>query len=279
MIFNGYNSKAQVIRALRAKGFTFSTALGATESNPKLVKGEKLGVLSKPHNLAPGKESGKYNMCASASPGCLLACLNTAGNPIFLRGKLAARIQRTHAFMTMRKAYIALIAFELEALESKAHKLGMVPAWRPNTTSDYPFQSVPLTVNGKPHNSLIHYFSGIEAYDYTKVTKKSLQWAKGLLPANYHITFSKSEINDSCVDKVLRAGGNVAVVFEKTLPGYYKGVPVINGDESDVRFMDPKGGVIVGLKAKGLGKVDSSGFVVRERAYKGSAARIVLEAV
>ena len=270
MIFNGYNSKAQVIRALRAKGFTFSTALGATESNPKLVKGEKLGVLSKPHNLAPGKESGKYNMCSSASPGCLLACLNTAGNPIFLRGKLAARIQRTHAFMTMRKAYIALIAFELEALESKAHRLGMVPAWRPNTTSDYPFQSVPLTVNGKPHNSLIHYFSGIEAYDYTKVTKKSLQWAKGLLPANYHITFSKSEINDSCVDKVLRAGGNVAVVFEKTLPGYYKGVPVINGDESDVRFMDPKGGVIVGLKAKGLGKVDSSGFVVREGAYKGA---------
>ena len=78
-----------------------------------------------------------------------------------------------------------------------------------------------------------------------------------------NITFSKSEINDSCVDKVLRAGGNVAVVFEKVLPGYYKGVPVINGDESDVRFMDSKG-VIVGLKAKGLGKVDSSGFVVRE---------------
>tara|TARA_R110000823_G_scaffold224795_1_gene352681 strand:- start:177 stop:1019 length:843 start_codon:yes stop_codon:yes gene_type:complete len=277
-IFNGYTSRAQVIRALRAKGFTFSTALGATESNPKLVKGEKLGVLSKPHNLAPGRESGKWNLCASASPGCLIACLNTAGNPVYLRAKLSARIQRTHAFMTMRKAYIALIAFELEALESKALKLGMVPAWRPNTTSDYPFQSVPLTVNGKPHNSLIHYFSGIEAYDYTKISKKALQWAKGLLPSNYHITFSKSEINDSCVDKVLRAGGNVAVVFEKVLPGYYKGVTVINGDESDVRFMDSKG-VIVGLKAKGLGKVDSSGFVVRERAYKGSAARIVLEAV
>ena len=276
--FNGYTSRAQVIRALRAKGFTFSTALGATESNPKLVKGEKLGVLSKPHRFAPGRESGKWNLCASASPGCLIACLNTAGNPIYLRAKLSARIQRTHAFMTMRKAYIALIAFELEALESKALKLGMIPAWRPNTTSDYPFQSVPLTVNGKPHNSLIHYFSGIEAYDYTKIVKKSLQWAKGLLPSNYHITFSKSEINDSCVDKVLRAGGNVAVVFEKTLPGYYRGVPVINGDESDVRFMDSKG-VIVGLKAKGLGKVDSSGFVVRAKSYNGSTARIVLESV
>ena len=262
--YNGYRSRAQVIRDLRAKGFTFSTALGATESNPKLAKGAKLGVLSKPHNLAPGKESGKYNLCASASPGCLIACLNTAGNPIYLRAKLSARIQRTHAFMTMRKAYIALIAFELESLERKAKALNMIPAWRPNTTSDYPFQSVALTVNGKPHKSLIHYFEGIEAYDYTKVTKKALQWVKGLLPSNYHITFSKSEVNDSCVDRVLAAGGNVAVVFEKALPATYKGVTVIDGDESDVRFMD-KPGVIVGLKAKGEAKADASGFVVRER--------------
>ena len=111
--YNGYTSRAQVIRDLRAKGFTFSTALGATESNPKLAKGAKLGVLSKPHNLAPGKESGKWNLCSSASPGCLIACLNTAGNPIYLRAKLSARIQRTHAFMTMRKAYIALMAWKL----------------------------------------------------------------------------------------------------------------------------------------------------------------------
>ena len=262
--FNGYTSRAQVIRALRAKGFTFSTALGATDSNPKLAKGNKLGVLSKPHNLAPGKESGKWNLCSSASPGCLIACLNTAGNPVYLKAKLSARIQRTHAFMTMRKAYVALMAFELESLELKAKKLNMTPAWRPNTTSDYPFQCVPLTVNGNAHNSLIHYFSGIEAYDYTKVTKKALQWANGLLPSNYHITFSKSEVNDSCVDKVLRAGGNVAVVFEKVLPATYKGVAVVNGDESDARFMDLPG-LVVGLKAKGLGKVDSSGFVVREK--------------
>jgi hypothetical protein len=56
----------------------------------------------------------------------------------------------------------------------------------------------------------------------------------------------------------------VAVVFEKVLPATYKGVTVINGDESDVRFMD-KPGVVVGLKAKGEAKSDSSGFVVRER--------------
>jgi hypothetical protein len=87
------------------------------------------------------------------------------------------------------------------------------------------------------------------------------------VPENYHITFSKSESNDVDVLKVLAAGGNVAAVFEKTLPATWQGVPVINGDESDVRFMDAKG-VIVGLKAKGEGKRDESGFVIRQSNVK-----------
>lgn len=261
-IYNGYKSKAAVIRDLRAAGFTFSTALGATESNPKLAKGEKLGVLSKPHNLSPASESG-WNMCAQASLGCIAACLHTAGNPVYLEGKINARLQRTRAFMTMRKTYVALIAFELESLELKAKRLNMIPAWRPNTTSDYPFHTVALTVNGKPMKSLIHAFPDIETYDYTKITKKALQWAAGLLPKNYHITFSKSESNDSDVAKVIKAGGNVAVVFDtKALPDTWQNVPVVNGDESDVRFLD-QSGVIVGLKAKGEAKTDESGFVVK----------------
>jgi hypothetical protein len=37
---------------------------------------------------------------------------------------------------------------------------------------------------------------------------------------------------------------------------------VIDGDLSDLRFLDPSGGVIVGLKAKGKAKKDLSGFVL-----------------
>lgn len=261
--YNGYKTKAAALRDLREAGFTFSTALGATESNPKLAKGEKLGVLSKPHNLSPASESG-WNMCAQASLGCIAACLHTAGNPIYLPAKIQARLQRTRAFMTMRKAYIALMAFELQALETKAKRLNMAAAWRPNTTSDYPFHSVALEVDGVKVKSLINAFPNIEAYDYTKITKKALQWAAGLLPSNYHITFSKSESNDSDVAKVLEAGGNVAVVFEKGLPDSYLGKAVVDGDVSDVRFLDSKG-VVVGLKAKGQAKSDESGFVVRQK--------------
>ncbi len=262
--YNGYKTKAAALRDLRAAGFTFSTALGATESNPKLAKGEKLGVLSKPHNLSPASESG-WNMCAQASLGCIAACLHTAGNPVYLDAKIKARLQRTRAFMTMRKAYVALMAFELQALETKAKRLNMVAAWRPNTTSDYPFHSVALEVDGVKVKSLIHAFPTIEAYDYTKITKKALQWANGLLPSNYHITFSKSESNDSDVAKVLKAGGNVAVVFSsKQLPDSYLGKAVVDGDYSDARFLDSKG-VVVGLKAKGKAKADESGFVVRQK--------------
>jgi hypothetical protein len=60
--------------------------------------------------------------------------------------------------------------------------------------------------------------------------------------------------------KLLRK--NSAVVFAGELPARYKGIKVINGDESDLRFLDPKG-VIVGLHAKGAAKKDFTGFVVR----------------
>jgi hypothetical protein len=58
----------------------------------------------------------------------------------------------------------------------------------------------------------------------------------------------------------LKAGGNVAAVF-KTIPKTWKGFPVVDGDETDLRFLDGKN-VIVGLKAKGKAKKDTSGFVV-----------------
>jgi len=44
------------------------------------------------------------------------------------------------------------------------------------------------------------------------------------------------------------------------VPVTYK---VIDGDQDDLRFLDPDG-VIVGLKAKGQARKDTSGFVLQE---------------
>jgi hypothetical protein len=43
------------------------------------------------------------------------------------------------------------------------------------------------------------------------------------------------------------------VVFRDKLPKTYAGHTVFNGDDTDLRFLDPKG-VVVGLKAKGEAK-------------------------
>ena len=90
---------------------------------------------------------------------------------------------------------------------------------------------------------------------------RMIQFLNGELPANYHLTFSRKENNQAKVELVVAMGGNVAVVFDK-LPQSYLGKQVVDGDATDLRFLDPKG-VIVGLKAKGRGKKDTSGFVVK----------------
>ena len=45
------------------------------------------------------------------------------------------------------------------------------------------------------------------------------------------------------------------------LPDTWKGYEVVNGDETDLRFLD-KRGVVVGLIEKGKAKKDESGFVL-----------------
>ena len=66
--------------------------------------------------------------------------------------------------------------------------------------------------------------------------------------------------------QVLGRGHNVAIVFAGDMPKAWNGYRVINGDEHDLRHLDPKG-VVVGLTPKGnKAKRDTSGFVVRQAA-------------
>ena len=45
-----------------------------------------------------------------------------------------------------------------------------------------------------------------------------------------------------------------------TIPISFRGLPTVDGDKNDLRFLDPKG-VAVALYAKGKAKHDTSGFV------------------
>jgi hypothetical protein len=277
MIINGFASKAAALRHLKAAGYPIHTILATPESNPKVAKNGKMDVLTAPMHLAPYNLSG-FQVCAQASAGCAAACLHTAGNPVHMAQKDASRKAKTVAYFKERDAFMAVLFFEIAAHARKAKALGMECGVRLNATSDLPWECRKLNVNGTDV-FLMDYFPEVQFYDYTKITKRAIAFAKGGMPRNYHLTFSKNEDNDLDCIKVLEAGVNVAVVCSlpvyKTakatgsLPYPYDTPDAIDGDAHDYRPFDGdrrgniRGGLIVALKAKGDAKRDTSGFVLR----------------
>jgi hypothetical protein len=220
-------------------------------ANPKIQKGTKLGYLSFILHLAPADLSGKET-CPKRTAGCTAACLNTAGRGgMFKRGENTnmiqqARIRKTRMFFEARDEFMAQLEKDIKLGIKQATKLGLTPVFRLNGTSDLSWEKY----------GIIEKFPEVQFYDYTKVLGRKVAHLK-----NYHLTFSAADGNDADVAKAVAQGMNVAAVFDK-LPEEYMGRPVINADETDLRFLDPKG-VIAGLKAKGRAKKDTSGFVRR----------------
>ena len=219
--------------------------------NYKTSKGEKLGYLTGVLYLAPAKISG-FEVCPKRSAGCTEACLYTAGMGAFSTVQ-QARIAKTKAFFEQREVFMTQLRKDIKALIRKAKKTNMIPAVRLNGTSD-----IEWTRTG-----IMNEFPDLQWYDYTKVFNRLTKD----IPANYHITFSKNESNEAECVSALKLGVNVAVVFDTKkgveLPTSWNGYPVFNGDDTDVRFLDPRGGYVIGLRAKGRARKDVSGFVVK----------------
>lgn len=172
-----------------------------------------------------------------------------------------SRIAKTNRFFENRKAFIAELVRDIEALLRKAARERMIPVVRLNGTSDMPWEKFACVRNGVKYDSIMEAFPEINWYDYTKILNRH----KALSLPNYHLTFSLSEDNDKDAVKALAQGYNVAVVMDvkrnEPKPATWGGYPVIDGDETDLRFLDPKGGYIVALFPKGKARKDEMGFV------------------
>ncbi len=227
-------------------------------ANPKIQKGTKLGYLSFILHLAPADVSGK-EVCPKRTAGCTAACLNTAGRGgMFRKGETTnviqeARKRKTRLFFADRDTFMEQLEQDINLGIRQAARLGLTPVFRLNGTSDLSWEK--YTCKGSDRN-LFEMFPNVQFYDYTKVLGRKVSQYK-----NYHLTFSAADGNDADVAGAIAAGMNVAMVFD-ALPAEYMGKTVINADEHDLRFLDPKG-VIAGLKAKGRAKKDTSGFVRR----------------
>jgi hypothetical protein len=163
-----------------------------------------------------------------------------------------ARIRKTNLFYADRAAFMSQLVKDIELAIKQAAKAGLTPVFRLNGTSDLSWEK--YSVDG--FDNIFARFPQVQFYDYTKILGRKV---KGI--ENYFLIFSKADGNDADVALAMAAGMNVAAVFDR-VPDTYNGVNVIDADEHDLRFLDPKG-VVAGLKAKGRAKKDYSGFVIR----------------
>jgi len=222
-------------------------------ANPKIQKGTKMGYLSFILHLAPSTLSGK-NTCPKATKGCIAACLNTAGRGgMFRKGENTnmiqkARIRKTVEFFANRDQFMKDLYQDIRKAIKFAERKGLTPVFRLNGTSDLSWEKYTV---GNTDMNLFQLFPTVQFYDYTKVLgRKVAQYP------NYHLTFSRAENNDVDVGMALAEGMNVTAVYDEIPEGMF------SADETDLRFLDPRVGVI-GLKAKGPAKKDYSGFVIR----------------
>ena len=202
--------------------------------------------------MAPADTVAGFNLCPFASDGCKKVCIYGTGRGRFSNVQ-ESRINKSKFWAFDRPAFYAQLNSEILKIQHQAAKKGATVALRLNGTSDI------------DHIDLIKRYTGTNVldlsnlifYDYTK----NPNIVKKYLGSSYKITFSRSENNETKVLDVLAIGGNVAVVFRNELPATWHGYQVMNGDETDLRYFDPVN-VVVGLKAKGDAKKDTSNFVI-----------------
>ena len=219
-------------------------------SNAKTIKGESLGYLTLIRYLAPSDVSG-VDVCPKAG-ACKSTCLYTAGRGRF--GSVQeARVKKTLAARLDRRTHLAQAFAEVEQAMVLAKSRGFKLAVRMNGTSDLPADARLLKMA---------FPKGVRVYDYTKIERAA--WAND--GVHRTLSYDPETVNETTCRKALAAGVNIAVVFavkrNDALPSHHFGARVIDGDLHDLRFLDPRG-VVVGLRAKGEAKADTSGFVVR----------------
>lgn len=246
----------------------------------KAVKAQSFGYLNGIHYMAPHRAAGVGDLCGNASPGCIALCLGLySGQASMVKDDSdmegnsvrASRVIKARRFMKERAAYMYDLIRASQLLVARAQRIGFKPCIRLNGATDIAFEGIRIHPSWAAKHPFLAPFVGQNMFeifpdvafvDYTKNPKRFDR----ALPANYHLTFSRSETNERTARELLFRGVNVAIVFAGDKPITWKGFSVIDGDEHDLRQLDRRGtrGFVIALSPKGRkAKRDTSGFVVR----------------
>lgn len=261
-----------------------------TVGNPKIMKNQARGVLTGVQHLLPATEYPRLaalrgeattlrTLCPFAG-ACAAPCLNTAGRGGIPQGRYAGtafsngvqhgRYKRTRRYDTDREAYLTTLLRDIDKVKRAAAAADMDAAVRLNGTSDVDWE--------REHPDVVAHAAaqGVTLYDYTKDAARVRRG--GYVHQTYSLDAGAAREIEAL--RLLRDGFNVAVVFNvrrgADLPATWRGFAVIDGDETDLRYTDPRG-VVVGLRAKGRAINDCSGFV--RDAVTGDAVRAAAAAI
>jgi hypothetical protein len=226
------------------------TKLLSINSDAKTKKGSKFGYRTGILYLTPGRSGAdKIDLCPSASTECRGACLAFSGRAGIYPTIRQARDRRRSFFLNNRDGFFAQVKKEITSLIKSAVRRGETPVIRLNGTSDILWEDIRETGTGK---NLFEIFGKIQFYDYTKIPNRKSTYK------NYHLTFSWSGSNREESGQALKSGLNLAIPFAvgrgKPLPKTHEidGISyrVLDGDISDLRFLDRGKPKIIGLRVK-----------------------------
>lgn len=244
-MYNPYKS------IIKTDGLIYKRLLGT--SSTKTLKGEKIGYLTAILYLTPNED-----LCPLAKlAGCMEGCLYSSGRGAF-NSVQKARQAKTDFWYAQQSSFLMSLCADIWELRAKAIRNNQKLLVRLNGTSDIAWENYHVI----PNRTIFSLFPDVQFYDYTKHPSRNLE---GKTSGNYDLTYSFSSITPKPISiKGLTNSHNsrVAVVFQKKedIPSSFRAWEVIDGDDTDVRHIEPKN-VVVALYAKGKAKKDQSGFV------------------
>ena len=212
----------------------------------------------------------KENLECFTSGACLVGSGNGRFDPV-----MASRTDRLAVWLNDRALFMELLDRDLRIHHATSLALGLVPVVRIDTFSS-------LWLWNRPQ--FRQWFkdwiaAGVIFYDYAKaplhIIKKAQAEIQGLdLTVSWHEKMHHLDVLD-----VLK-WSRLAVPFDcprgKPLPKSWRGIPVVDGDRHDLRFIE-KTGIIVGLRSKvtsggKLNVKNTTGFI-QPAGYVGKSSK------
>lgn len=239
--------------------------LSLPTANSKLKKSLGLGYWPVGLSLAPYNVSG-HNVCTWAV-GCTDPCVGgeKSGLAQAYDSIMEARIKKTKWFFSHRSEFMETLATEIFGQWRTARRRGLTLALRLNVFSDLEWRTIRHR-DGWTIFDVLDDCPGVKCYDYTKSIRRAWREHTTEYRTRWTTVFSMSPANHEDCQEFLREGGSVAIPFTARmheLPKWHSGYRVVDGDQHDLLFLQPKNRII-GLSAKGALRTDNSeGFAIQ----------------